>query len=171
MQGVTQCVEIISEKHWSNELGIKGCIKVCLIVSCKIKITLQNLYSIRRKFDTARSYFGSFILKISSMYNFSITFKYAYFLGNFRCEIDFNALLEIISNICVQGRCEILIGFLQLHAQNWMTLCFPGSAIHSLNNCLAHACMYLTNIFSLNYSLLIYVAWPRYGRQTHYTEY
>ena len=97
----------------------------------------------------------------SSMYNFCITLKYAYFLGNFRCEIDLNAHLEIISNICVQGRCEILIGFLQLHAQNWMTLCFPGSAIHSLNNCLAHACMYLTNIFSLNYSLLIYVACPK----------
>ena len=27
MQGATQCVEIIFEKHWSDELGIKGCIK------------------------------------------------------------------------------------------------------------------------------------------------
>ena len=98
---------------------------------------------------------------VTYFYIFCIILQYSYFLGNFRCEIDLNALLEIISNICVPGRCEILIGFLQLHAQNWMTLCFPGSAIHSLNNCLAHACMYLTNIFSLNYSLLIYVACPK----------
>ena len=154
---------------------------VCLLVSCKIKylsLLHKPLQHKTKLWHCHISYFGSFILEIPvgniflvCMHKFCITLKYAYFLGNFRCEIDLNALLEIISNICVQGRCEILIGFLQLHAQNWMTLCFPGSAIHSLNNCLAHACMYLTNIFSLNYSLLIYVAWPRYGRQTHYTEY